>query len=113
MFDGKSVLITGGTGSFGRKFVATLLTRHKPRRVIVYSRDELKQFEAEMKEHPQHEAPLPAPEAAPVAEAEAKPEPKAAKEKKPAAKPVEAKANAKKPTAAKPATKKKATTKSK
>src|SRR5688572_10097184 len=45
MFDGKSVLITGGTGSFGRKFVETLLKRHKPRRVIVYSRDELKQFE--------------------------------------------------------------------
>ena len=45
MFDGKSVLITGGTGSFGKKFVETLLKRHKPRRVIVYSRDELKQFE--------------------------------------------------------------------
>jgi UDP-N-acetylglucosamine 4,6-dehydratase len=45
MFDGKSVLITGGTGSFGKKFVETLLKRHKPRRVIVYSRDELKQYE--------------------------------------------------------------------
>ena len=45
MFDGKSVLITGGTGSFGKKFVETLLKRHKPRRVIIYSRDELKQFE--------------------------------------------------------------------
>ena len=45
MFDGKSVLITGGTGSFGKKFVETLLERHKPRRVIVYSRDELKQYE--------------------------------------------------------------------
>ena len=45
MFDGKSILITGGTGSFGKKFVETLLERHKPRRVIVYSRDELKQFE--------------------------------------------------------------------
>ena len=45
MFDGKSVLITGGTGSFGKKFVETLLKRSKPRRVIVYSRDELKQFE--------------------------------------------------------------------
>jgi len=45
MFDGKSTLITGGTGSFGRQFVRTLLERHKPRKLIVYSRDELKQFE--------------------------------------------------------------------
>lgn len=39
------MLITGGTGSFGHKMVATLLTNHDPRRVIVYSRDELKQFD--------------------------------------------------------------------
>ena len=45
MFDGKTILITGGTGSFGKKYVATLLARHKPRKIIVYSRDELKQFE--------------------------------------------------------------------
>lgn len=45
MFDGKSVLVTGGTGSFGRKFIATLLAQHAPSRVIVFSRDELKQFE--------------------------------------------------------------------
>ncbi len=45
MFNGKSILITGGTGSFGRQYVKTLLQRHKPRRIIVYSRDELKQFE--------------------------------------------------------------------
>lgn len=45
MFDGKSTLITGGTGSFGRQFVRTLLQHHRPRRLIVYSRDELKQFE--------------------------------------------------------------------
>lgn len=45
MFNEKSVLITGGTGSFGRKFIRTLLTRFKPRRVVVFSRDELKQFE--------------------------------------------------------------------
>lgn len=45
MFDNKSVLITGGTGSFGRKFTRTLLEKHKPRRVIVFSRDELKQYE--------------------------------------------------------------------
>jgi UDP-N-acetylglucosamine 4,6-dehydratase len=45
MFEGKSVLITGGTGSFGKQFVRQLLADHKPRRVVVYSRDELKQFE--------------------------------------------------------------------
>jgi UDP-N-acetylglucosamine 4,6-dehydratase len=45
MFAGKSILITGGTGSFGRQFVRTLLSRSSPRRVVVYSRDELKQFE--------------------------------------------------------------------
>lgn len=45
MFDGKSILITGGTGSFGRTFARTLLARHQPERVIVYSRDELKQYE--------------------------------------------------------------------
>ncbi|MFN3859283.1 MAG: UDP-N-acetylglucosamine 4,6-dehydratase (inverting) [Caulobacter sp.] len=43
--DGQVILITGGTGSFGRKFVEAVLTRWKPRKVIVYSRDELKQFE--------------------------------------------------------------------
>lgn len=46
MLDGADVLITGGTGSFGRALVAHLLElRPGPRRVIVYSRDELKQFE--------------------------------------------------------------------
>lgn len=45
MFDGKSILITGGTGSFGKQYVKTLLSKYKPRRVVVYSRDELKQFE--------------------------------------------------------------------
>ena len=45
MFDGKSILVTGGTGSFGKAFIKTLLTKHRPRRIAVYSRDELKQFE--------------------------------------------------------------------
>lgn len=44
-FDEKIVLITGGTGSFGKKFITTLLKEHKPAKVIVYSRDELKQHE--------------------------------------------------------------------
>jgi UDP-N-acetylglucosamine 4,6-dehydratase len=43
--NGKSVLVTGGTGSFGQKFVRTVLERYKPRRLIIFSRDELKQFE--------------------------------------------------------------------
>lgn len=45
MFDNKSVLITGGTGSFGKECVRTILSEYAPRKVIVYSRDELKQFE--------------------------------------------------------------------
>jgi UDP-N-acetylglucosamine 4,6-dehydratase len=45
MFNNKSILITGGTGSFGKKFIATLFKKYKPKRVAVYSRDELKQFE--------------------------------------------------------------------
>ena len=45
MFHNKSILITGGTGSFGRKYTKTLLERFQPRRIAIYSRDELKQFE--------------------------------------------------------------------
>ncbi len=47
MFNGKSILITGGTGSFGRRFVSCLLANYTPKRVVVYSRDELKQYEME------------------------------------------------------------------
>ncbi|MBQ9479256.1 MAG: UDP-N-acetylglucosamine 4,6-dehydratase (inverting) [Selenomonadaceae bacterium] len=49
MFDGKSILITGGTGSFGKKFVELLLKRYNPRRLVIFSRDELKQFEMQQK----------------------------------------------------------------
>lgn len=45
MFNGKSVLVTGGTGSFGKKFIRILFQRYQPKRVVVFSRDELKQFE--------------------------------------------------------------------
>jgi UDP-N-acetylglucosamine 4,6-dehydratase len=45
MFNGKTILITGGTGSFGHQCVRTLLERYRPARLIVYSRDELKQSE--------------------------------------------------------------------
>jgi UDP-N-acetylglucosamine 4,6-dehydratase len=51
VFNDKSILITGGTGSFGRQYVKTLLTRYRPRRLVVYSRDELKQFEMEQEFH--------------------------------------------------------------
>ena len=50
IIDGKSVLVTGGSGSFGKKFISTILERFKPARVIVYSRDELKQFEMQNSE---------------------------------------------------------------
>ena len=45
MLNNKSILITGGTGSFGKKFIKTVLDRYKPKKVIIYSRDELKQYE--------------------------------------------------------------------
>ena len=45
MLNKKSILITGGTGSFGHKFVEMLLARYEPARIVVFSRDELKQYE--------------------------------------------------------------------
>ena len=48
MFDGSSILITGGTGSFGKAFLNRILTEHDPARVAVFSRDELKQYEMKM-----------------------------------------------------------------
>jgi len=45
MFDNASILITGGTGSFGKQYVRAILENYDPRRLVVYSRDELKQFE--------------------------------------------------------------------
>jgi len=45
MFNDKSILITGGTGSFGKQYLRTILNRYAPKKLIVYSRDELKQFE--------------------------------------------------------------------
>ena len=47
MFNDKSILVTGGTGSFGKELVKLILERYKPKRLIIYSRDELKQFEME------------------------------------------------------------------
>ncbi len=45
MFRDRSILITGGTGSFGRVLARTLLRNHDPRRLVIFSRDELKQYE--------------------------------------------------------------------
>ncbi|RYZ90082.1 MAG: UDP-N-acetylglucosamine 4,6-dehydratase (inverting) [Proteobacteria bacterium] len=45
MFNDKSILITGGTGSFGKRFVRRILENYRPARLIIYSRDELKQYE--------------------------------------------------------------------
>ena len=45
MFNGKNILITGGTGSFGRQFVEVLLKDFRPHRVAACSRDEYKRFE--------------------------------------------------------------------
>jgi UDP-N-acetylglucosamine 4,6-dehydratase len=45
LFNDKAILITGGTGSFGKQYVKMLLSRFRPKRLIVYSRDELKQYE--------------------------------------------------------------------
>ncbi len=49
IFNKKSILITGGTGSFGQKFVETLIKKSKPKKIIVFSRDELKQFDMQKK----------------------------------------------------------------
>ena len=90
---------------------STPVLRQKLEMTMPNWRDELKKFEAEAKEHPQQEAPLPKPEPAAVTEAEPKPEPKPAPKPekvvaKPAAKSAPKAAPEKKPTAKKPAAKK-------
>ena len=50
---GKSVLITGATGSFGHKYVKTILERYSPQRLIIFSRDELKQYEMAQRFNPE------------------------------------------------------------
>lgn len=57
MLNYKSILITGGTGSFGKKFIETILNRYpEVNRIVIYSRDELKQSELKLK-YPHHEYP--------------------------------------------------------
>jgi UDP-N-acetylglucosamine 4,6-dehydratase len=45
MFNNKNILITGGTGSFGKKYTEMILSKYKPNKIIIFSRDELKQYE--------------------------------------------------------------------
>ena len=45
MFNNKNILITGGTGSFGKKYTEMILKEYKPNKIIIFSRDELKQYE--------------------------------------------------------------------
>jgi len=53
IFDDKAILVTGGTGSFGKRFIHTLLTQYpEVRRIVVFSRDELKQFEMQQEFSP-------------------------------------------------------------
>ena len=52
MFNKKNILITGGTGSFGQAFVKLTLKKFKPRNLIVYSRDESKQWDMQKKRPP-------------------------------------------------------------
>ena len=54
--DDRSILVTGGTGSFGKRFIATVLERFNPCRIVIFSRDELKQFE--MQNMPEFQAHL-------------------------------------------------------
>ena len=49
MFDGKNILITGGTGTFGKQFVKFVAEKYKPNKIIIFSRDEFKQYEMERK----------------------------------------------------------------
>ena len=49
IFNKKTILITGGTGSFGQKFIETVAKSYKPKKIIIYSRDELKQFDIKKK----------------------------------------------------------------
>ena len=49
MFNNKIIFVTGGTGSFGKKFISTVINKYKPKKIIVFSRDEVKQYEMQKK----------------------------------------------------------------
>ena len=44
IFNNKTILVTGGTGSFGRSFVRKIILKSKPKKIVIFSRDELKQW---------------------------------------------------------------------
>ena len=50
LFNNKSILITGGTGSFGYNFTKEILMNHKPKKIVIYSRDEYKQYKMQNEE---------------------------------------------------------------
>ena len=52
IFNGKSILVTGGTGSFGKELVKTILKHAKPKKLVIFSRDELKQYSMAQKFSP-------------------------------------------------------------
>ena len=58
MFNNKNILVTGGTGSFGKKFIETVLKKFKPKKLIVYSRDEQKQFQLQLKWKESYASPI-------------------------------------------------------
>lgn len=58
VLNNKTILVTGGTGSFGKKFIEIALNNYEPKKVIVYSRDELKQFEMQQKWPDNNETPM-------------------------------------------------------
>lgn len=92
---------------------ATQIPRQRMEMAMPNWRTELKEFETEMKQHPQHEAPAPAPESAPAAETKASPEPKAGTKPVVKPKPAAKKASTPKAKAATSAKGKKTTKKSK
>ena len=49
MFDNKAILVTGGTGSLGNAFVPMTLKKFNPKKIVIYSRDEMKQWEMQKK----------------------------------------------------------------
>jgi len=53
MFDKKNIFISGGTGSFGNKFIEKILKRYNPKKIVIYSRDEFKQFKMQERFSPQ------------------------------------------------------------
>ena len=58
MLNNKNILVTGGTGSFGKKFIETVLKKFKPKKLVIYSRDEQKQFQLQLKWKESYASPI-------------------------------------------------------